>query len=384
MCPDKLPDPILITRPAALQRLADTLLRQDVVAVDTESNSLYVYREQVCLVQFSTLEADYLVDPLALGDLSVLGELFSNPGIEKVFHAAEYDLICLRRDFGFEFANLFDTMLAARILGREAVGLGSMLEQTFGVQLDKRHQRADWGQRPLPLHLLSYARLDTHYLIELRNNLETELRQKELWELALEDFRRMGSLKTIEDDGRAPQEDVEVSCWRVSGAHDLTPQQAAILLELCRYRDQMARQHNRPLFKIINDYTLIAIATQAPKSLDELGRLPGMSRGQVRRHGNALLQAVQRGLHAAPIYPPRSPRPDEQFSERLEGLRRWRKAAALEMGVPSDIVLPRDLLITLAESNPRQPESLAEALSDTPWRRERFGEQILQVLRKPR
>ena len=380
MTVQKLPDPILITRPAALQRLADTLRGEPIVAVDTESNSLFAYREQVCLMQFSTRQNDYLVDPLALNDLSPLAELFSTPKIEKVFHAAEYDLICLRRDFDFEFANLFDTMLAARILGREAVGLGSMLESTFGIHLDKRNQRADWGQRPLPPQLLSYARLDTHHLIDLRNQLEAELHQRGFWQLATEDFNRLASQTAMDGDGRAPVDDPDQACWRVSGAYDLTPQQAAILLELCRYRDQAARQRNRPLFKVINDQTLLAIAIQTPGNLDELGRLPGMSPGQVSRHGRALLQAIGRGLQARPVHPPRQQRPDERFSDRLEALRRWRKNAALEMGVSSDVVLPRDLLFNLAEQNPTQPEALAQALHDVPWRMEHFGSQILEVL----
>src|SRR3989304_2551096 len=178
MQPGELPDPILITHPRQLEALAKTLASEAILAVDTESNSLHAYREQVCLVQFTTSQADYLVDPLVLLDLSPLAGLFSNPNIEKIFHAAEYDLVCLKRDFGFSFANLFDTMLAARILGRPGVGLGSLLESEFGVPLDKRFQRANWGQRPLPPSLLAYARLDTHYLIDLRHRLKAALEKK--------------------------------------------------------------------------------------------------------------------------------------------------------------------------------------------------------------
>jgi ribonuclease D len=174
-----LSDPILIVRPAALKRLAGELSAEKVVAVDTESNSLYAYREQVCLIQFSTSTADYLVDSLSLDDLSPLTSFFADSHIEKVFHAAEYDLLCMRRDFGFDFANIFDTMIAADILGRESIGLGALLETEFDVRLEKRYQRANWGQRPLPQHLLSYAQLDTHYLITLRERLR-EVRIKML------------------------------------------------------------------------------------------------------------------------------------------------------------------------------------------------------------
>ena len=167
-----------ITKQVELKHLAHILANHNILAVDTESNSLFAYREQVCLIQFSTPEADYLVDPLTLSDLSPLGPIFADTRIQKVFHAAEYDLLCLKRDFGFNFNNLFDTMLAARILGRKEVGLGSILEEEFDLQVDKRHQRANWGQRPLPGYLLDYARQDTHFLIPVRDMLEGQLKEK--------------------------------------------------------------------------------------------------------------------------------------------------------------------------------------------------------------
>ena len=369
-----LPAPVLITRPVALQSLADLLLQEPAVAVDTESNSLHAYREQVCLLQFSTPQTDYLVDPIALKDVSPLGELFHSPSIQKVFHAADYDLLCLKRDFGFDFANLFDTMIAARTLGRPAVGLGAILAGEFGIQLDKRHQRANWGQRPLPPYLLDYARLDTHYLIALRDRLWADLQRRGLAALAQEDFIRVCRV-----NGNLAEER-DVDCWRVRGANDLTPQQAAVLYELCHYRDQAARMLNRPWFKVLNDHTLIEIARALPKDLEAVGKVAGMSEGQVRRHGLGLLEAVRRGLRAGPRYPPRNPRPDEDYLARLDALRTWRKQTAQEMGVTSDVVLPRDVLCDLAEQNPRQPQDLDAILQDVPWRREHFGERILAVL----
>ncbi|MEM5773869.1 MAG: ribonuclease D, partial [Anaerolineaceae bacterium] len=152
-------------QPSALRKMVHDLARCRFVAVDTESNSLYAYQEQVCLIQFSTGDQDYLVDPLAIRDLSSLEPLFSSPHIEKIFHAAEYDIICLKRDFGFSFANIFDTMLAGRILKFDQIGLAAMLETEYGIVLDKRFQRANWAERPLSEEQKAYARLDTHYLI---------------------------------------------------------------------------------------------------------------------------------------------------------------------------------------------------------------------------
>ena len=376
MTPANLPAPIFIARPAALQRLANSLIEEPIIAVDTESNSLYAYQEQVCLIQFSTPKKDFLVDPLSLKDLSPLAELFRSPKVEKVFHAAEYDLICLKRDFGFEFANLFDTMVAARILGREGVGLGSLLEEEFGVHLEKRYQRANWGKRPIPAHLLAYAQLDTHYLTTLRHRLRGELKENDLWRLANEDFTRMLSVDE-RVTGNKKQD-----CWRINGAGELDSQRAAVLKELYQYRDQAARKINRPLFKVIGDRTLLAIAADCPRSLEQLEEIPGMSQRQVERHGEELLSAVERGLQAKPIHKPRSPRPDEQFVSRLEALRAWRKSTAREMGVKSDIVLPRDLLYTIAERDPHLQDELAALMRDNPWRLEHFGGQILYVLAK--
>ncbi len=346
------------------------------MAVDTESNSLYAYREQVCLIQFSTPAADFLVDPFSLPDLSSLAPIFADPKIEKVFHAAEYDIICLKRDFGFEFANLFDTMLAARILGRCEIGLGSVLKAEFGLVLDKRFQRADWGQRPLPSDLLAYAQLDTHYLIPLRQRLYDALQKEGRWPLAVEDFNRMRSVNGRVLDGEP------LSCLNLSGAHDLTPQQAAVLQELCQYRDMVARTQDRPLFKVLGNDTLVAIAAACPSGFDDLKRLPGMSQGQLHRHGKQLLQAVARGMKSPPLYPTRSPRPDERYLSRLEALRQWRKATAQSWGVESDVILPRDLLHALAEANPTHPEALEEVMADFPWRREHLGEQIMALFRR--
>jgi ribonuclease D len=369
-----LADPVLITHPNALHQLVEVLSQEPIVAVDTESNSLYAYKEQVCLIQFSTPDTDYLVDPLILVDVSPLAPIFSSPKIEKVFHAAEYDIVCMKRDFGFCFANLFDTMIAARVLGRIKVGLGSILAEEFNVHLEKRFQRADWGQRPLPAKMLSYARLDTHYLIPLRNDLYAKLKTDGRWALAMEDFNRLPKVNT------RPNGDNNILPWRINGAHDLNPQGAAVLQELCIYRDDVARTLDRPLFKVMGDKTLLAIAESLPKDYDELGRLPGMSKGQVRRHGKYILKAIQRGLQSKPIYPPRHRRPNSRYLSRVDALRIWRKETARTHGVESDVILPRDLMHIIAKENPEKADNLACLMEDTPARFDRFGVQIIDTL----
>jgi ribonuclease D len=246
--------------------------------------------------------------------------------------------------------------------------LGSILEAEFSLQVDKRHQRANWGRRPLPDYLLDYARQDTHYLIELRERLDHQLEERGLVALAQEDFKRICLVEASNDNGKT-------ACWRVTGVHKLSPQQVAVLQELCIYRDDVARQINRPLFKVISDHTLHAIASTLPTSPDELKQLPGMTQHQLDRHGKSILQAVLRGLQASPIHRPRNVRPDDQFLKRVEALKQWRKLKAHELEVESDIILPRDLLHALANKNPLEMDSLAECLRDVPWRREQYGEE---------
>lgn len=363
-----------VARPADLLSLVDELQQHPVIGVDTESNSLFAYREQVCLVQFSTADKDYLLDPLALPDLSPLAPIFANPNIEKVFHAAEYDLICMKRDFGLEFRNLFDTMQAARILGRSVLGLGAMLEAEFGLQVDKRYQRANWTRRPITPAMMNYARMDTRYLIPLADILRKQLREQGRLELAKEDFQRLSQVAagTHENNG--------TSFWRISGSQDLSPRQAAVLQELCSYRDARARATNQPPFRILSNQTLLELAQRMPRKRGELNDVTGLSQKMIDRHAAGLLSAVERGIVGPPAYRPVNQRPSDDLLWRLEQLRNWRKTTAREMGVESDVVLPRDVLEAVAERDPRTVEELAEVMGSLPWRVERFGKEIVRLL----
>lgn len=370
-----LPD--LITEPAQLQMLVKILGKEQILGVDTESNSLYAYQEQVCLIQFSTSAADYLVDPLALQDLSPLGRIFADRRIEKVFHAAEYDLICLYRDFDFRFSNLFDTMWAARVAGRKAIGLSSLLAKEFGVKVDKRFQRADWGKRPLPKNMKEYACQDTHYLIRLRNRLKKELESKGRMVLAREDFRRMEKLYQ-----RPLNNGNQQDCWeRINGSKDLNPQQMAILRKLCEFRESIAQRRNRPVFKVFSDSTLVSIASACPVSLDELESLPHVSSRQVQRYGSAFLDVVQEGLNAPPLNPEPTPRPDATYFNRMDAVRAWRKREACRLDVESDVILPRDLMQEVVSINPQSMDSLSMILSEVPYRQKHFSESLFRTLR---
>ncbi len=367
-----LPPPVWVADPGNLAQVARNLASQARLAVDTESNSLHAYREQVCLIQFSTPQTDYLVDPLALHDLSAIAPLFSNPNIEKVFHAVEYDQICLKRDFGITFNHIFDTMQAARILGYKQVGLDSMLAEKLAITLDKRYQKADWGERPLSPEMLNYARLDTHHLLDLRDRLQAELQQRGRWELACEEFTRLAA-------GNGTTK-ADLPAWqRVKGSRNLNRQQLAILQELCGWRGAQAENMGRPVFKVMDDKRLVSIALAEPKKESDLEAL-NLTPRQIYVFGNDILKAVGRGRKATPVHRPLSDRPNPTMLNRLNVLSGWRKNAAQKMEVESDVVLPKPWMHAIAEQNPQTLEQLSTLMPQSPWRLETFGMQILKAL----
>jgi ribonuclease D len=371
----QLPPPTVITSVPQLAALLKALHDEPFVAVDTESNSLYVYQEQVCLIQISIPNKDYVIDTLAIPDLSLLAHFFADPNVQKIFHAAEYDVMCLKRDFGFRFANLFDTMWAARILGWPRIGLGHILKDLFDVRTNKRYQRYDWGKRPLDQKALLYAGLDTHYLLPLRHLQADGLMQKGRWEEAQEVFEQVAGSEPVLNGFEA--EDF----WHVKGAFDLRRREQAILRELCIWRDGEARRKDCPHFKVLHDRVLGALAQACPRTREELARVDGIKPYTVRRYGKRILQAIDRGMEVpVPALPPPPLRHSDEEIERYEALRTWRKEVATEREVDVDVILGNAVLWTLAEQNPRTIEELLGIDGLGPWKRQAYGEAILDVL----
>lgn len=370
-------DPLWIDTPDKLNKMTSAIVSEPLLAIDTESNSLFAYREQVCLLQVSTSCADYLVDTLALHDLSPLAPLFADAQKQKIFHAAEYDILCLKRDYKFTINNLFDTMIAARILAEPQVGLGNLLSTYFGIQLEKKYQRANWGKRPLPYTMLDYARMDTHYLFALKSLLEEKLKESSLWELALEDFALVSKVTPA-----APEQNGN-SCWKVSGANRLTSRENAVLQALCGYRDQQAQHLNLPHFKVLSNQLLVDLSRAAPHTPEELKAVPGMSETLFKRHGNGLLRAINEGEHAKPPARLTRQRPDKAVLDRLQVLHEWRKTQAAALKIESDVVLPRIFMERIASSNPHGLPELKNIMTEIPWRYRQYGKSIIKLINKP-
>jgi ribonuclease D len=363
---------------SGLASLANRLSSQPAVALDTESNSLYAYQEQVCLLQISIPGEDFIVDPLAGFDVSPLAPVLADPSVLKVLHAAEYDVMCLKRDFGFRFGSLFDTMWAARILGWSRVGLGHILQDVFDVQTSKRYQRYDWGRRPLEPEALAYARMDTHYLLALREVQMEELSRKGRLEEAQEVFEQIAAT------GPASNDFDPEGFWGIKGAYDMSRREAAVLRELYLWRDEEAERVDRPHFKVVSDKTLSALARARPASREQLGRVEALPARSARRYGRSLLEAIRRGERAKKPHPPSKPRPPDAVVERFEALRRWRRKAARGRGVEVDVVLANAVLWELAKANPGAVGELKRIKGLGDWKRAAYGEGIVHALRSHR
>ncbi len=368
--------PILVDTPQTFSAMLEQLVGEPALALDTESDSLYRYFYKVCLVQVSTATTDYLVDPLRLPDISGLNDLLANRSIEKIFHAAENDVVVLKRDFGFTFAHIFDTMVAARILGLPRVSLAALLEEHFAVKLDKRAQLTDWGHRPLTAEQLSYARLDTHYLMPLRDLLAGELQERGRWREAAEAFDALPDLVPV-DRPFDPE-----GFWRNREARSLSPRELAVLRELFLWRDEQARALDLPVFKVIDDRVLVRLSRNQPREPRDLR----LSAWQARRFGDQVLEAIARGLTAEPpAFPARARndghRPDPAAVERFDRLRAWRTARAAERGVASDVVLTNEVLMAVARAAPSTVEELADLGVLSAFKLEEYGQELVQEMK---
>lgn len=371
-----LPSARLVNSQESLSHMVAELKKQPAIAVDTESNSLHSYQEQVCLIQISIPTTDYLIDPFPIQDMSPLGEVFADPTIQKVFHAGDYDLATLKRDFGFEFSNIFDTMLAATALGEPAIGLAALLEKYYGIIMVKKYQRADWGMRPLDPEMLVYAQGDSHFLLQLRDLLIDSLRETGRLEYVREDCAALARITP-------PMKDHEEDIWKVKGSQDLKPTALSLLKQINHLRETIAEDKDVPPFKVFSDKAMIEIATTQPHHLEELGLLPSFSHSMIRRYGKQIMQAVQSWReNPEPVKQRKNHRLSDREVKLREKLIDWRKELGEKEAIPSNAVISRDLLELIAHHDPQSETDLAEVMQHYPHHYKQYGQQIFDLIRR--
>lgn len=370
----------LIEDDAGLKELLPRLSSSPLVAVDTEAASFHRYVDRVYLLQLSSRELTAVVDPLAVSSLAQFGALLADPGIEIVFHDADYDLRLLEREFGFRATRLFDTRVAAQLLNEPGIGLAALLSKYLGVTLDKKFQRADWSARPLTEPMLRYAASDTHYLPELRDILRARLEEMGRLSWAEEEFALLEKVEWSAQDAEAP--------WlRMKGAKALKPRQLAVLRELYLWRDATARRLDRAAFRIMNNEPIMAMAIDPPASIAALSQVRGVGRDLLERRGNEVIAAIERARAIPDADLPlriRLPRRavDPAYEARMERLKAVRNAEAERIGLAPGVLAPNGLLEAIARVEPGTAD-LTSIEGMRRWQREVVGEKLLAALRTP-
>jgi len=314
------------------------------VAVDTEADSLHAYPEKVCLIQVSTVAGDELIDPLAGINLDPFLDALA--GHELIMHGADYDLRLLRKHHEFVPSSIFDTMLAARLLGQRQFSLGNLVESYLGVKLEKGAQKANWALRPLTERMERYARNDTHYLKPLADKMKPELESRKRMPWHQEYCARL-----ISESSKNRPADLD-SVWRVKGSHLLARPGLAILRELWQWRETEAVGANKPPYFVLSHETLVEIAGAAASSKPIEAFLP---RHFSDRRRAGLMGALARGLGVRPDSHPKilrsiSRRPNEAERQRYLELQKRRDAMAVELAIDPTLIASRAVLSDLAHN----------------------------------
>jgi ribonuclease D len=364
---------------AAMREMLSHLHGSHFVSVDLESDSYHNYAEKIALLQIGDGENIFILDPFSV-DLAQVASLFKDKSKEKVFHDVDYDGRMLLTFLGVKPTPIFDTMVAARILGKEKVGLADLLGEYVGISLDKGLQKADWSRRPLSRDMLEYAALDVAYLIQLRDRLAAEIEGLGRADWAREEFERL-----VENLEPMPEKSADFT--RVKGARDLSPRQLAVLQKLLEWREAKAESMDVPPFKVIGTERLLNIAGKHPRSRRELERSGFLSERQEARFGNDILRAVERGMKVANAKLPRFPAHAHQkrdfLAERmLKKLKNARDRRAEELGLDPGFLLPNAVLKAVARQNPADQRELEESGLLKGWQMQVIGDTLAACLRE--
>jgi len=370
----------IVTDCFRLAEIADIIGREKEIALDLEMDSLHHYQEKICLLQISTRTETWLVDPLALQDISPLAAPLGERKITIVMHGADYDIRSLRRDFGIEITTLFDTMLASRFLGIQEFGLAALLKSRFGIELDKKYQKADWSKRPLTREMSAYAAADTATLLALHDGLKAELVGKKRLDWLHEECALLCSARAADKSGP-----FFLSC---KGAGRLKPRNLAVLENLLHMRDQLARGMDRPPFKVMPSESLIEIAEKRARTLQELQQINGMTQGQIRKYGEKIISTVSSSLdipeNQLPSFPNRRKKiPTESVKRTLQQLKGWRSGLSNRLCLEPGVLAPNWLLENLADKEFSSLEGFSNITGMREWQKNLYGAELADMLQRP-
>lgn len=356
------------------------LQKEPLLAFDLEADSMYHFQEKVCLIQVGTPKATFIIDPLSIPDMSQLAKIFSDSSKKKIFHGADYDVRSLFRDFKITINNLFDTEIASRFLGKAETGLGAVLKNRFNIILEKKFQKKDWSQRPLPEEMITYAAKDVQFLIALYQIQKTELAEKGRLDWVTEECRALTEV-------RPPTANERPLFVRMKGAGRLDRRDLAVLEALLEFRLHIAKQKDRPLFKVISNAALSKLAVTRPKTTKYLNDTSALSAKQMNMYGTAITKIIKNALKIPadqlPIYPRTyAPRLPHDVSKKFKELKTWREQKAQSLEIDPGVLINNATLKSIAELNPKNVNSLDSIPALKSWQKKELSTDIIDCLVK--
>lgn len=378
MPPTETDTAVYLDKPEEVDRFLSEISSVTELALDTEGASFHRFLDRIYLLQVSTRDRSAIIDPLPIGSPAGLGALLESRSVEVVFHDADYDLRLLHQDYGWHVANMFDTRIAAQLLGIKSFGLAALLEQFFDVKLDKKHQRADWSMRPLTRDMLEYAAQDTRYLLQLKDHMKADLERRGRLHWAQEEFARL-------EGTRWDAEDAMEGFLRLKGARDLTRPELAVLRELVNWRDTVAAQLDRATFRVMGNEVLLDLSRNPPRSVSELAAIKGMPKGMIDRAGADIIAAVRRGIEVPEAELPRFPKSqrwnkDKEFDARVIRLKGVRDEVARSLDLDPGVLCSRERLENIARSDAKTVGELEAVPGLRRWQIEVMGAGFVAAL----
>jgi ribonuclease D len=370
----------LINTRNELENFVGTIENEKAVGVDLEADSMYHFKEKVCLIQMAATNTNVVIDPLVIKDLSPLKPIFKRGDICKIFHGADYDVRSLYRDFRITIHNLFDTELASRFLGVPETGLEAVLKKKFAVSLDKKFQRKDWSRRPLPPDMIAYAAADARYLLPLAQGLKAELDEKNRLGWVYEECEYLSRVRPITVNDQPLY-------MNFKGAGKLDSRSLAVLEAMLGFRREVARRKDKPLFRIFGNRSLMELAGKKPLSSKQLEKSRALSSKQISMYGREMLAAIQGAMkippEELPVYPrKKSPRISLAVAGRVKALRTWREKQSQKLAIDPALICNKALMSTLAVQRPLNLSELAAIKEMKSWQKKEFGRDIVRVMRK--
>lgn len=358
--------------------LSARLAEKKTVAVDLEADSMFHFKEKVCLIQIGTGDEVYIIDPFTVSAIESLRPVFADPGIQKIFHGADYDVRSLYRDFGIEMENLFDTEIASRFLCLRESGLDSVIKSRFGVALDKKFQKKDWSQRPISDEMLEYAAFDVVFLIQLAEEFQQQLASLGRLGWVMEECELLSRVRPQENAG-------EPFFKRFKGAGRLDRRSLAVLEGLLKFRFEMAEKRDRPPFKILGNESIMKIAMMRPDNHDRLMETRLLSMRQLHMYGDELVRIVRESMRLPDEMLPKYPRNRMEQSvpglpQRIKRLKTWRDGLAESISIDPPLLMKNAVVSTVAVRMPRTRDDLFSIPEMKNWQIGLIGNDLIRFL----